>query len=644
MRRPIKTISGFKRFCPGTSVLFMMLVAAVNYIQAEYNERLIVNRFGQRGVSQTYSAHTFGAGAAMFGLYGNGTLDQNFLKEHAQYRRFDSTFVSDTPNPKISTFNFCPFIGIGLADFIDASVMLPVNLDFVSHYQEFATGDLQITFKLGTHASYHMPVFDMGFLTALTIPTGSKQTGVFPRHTYYYNKDSLAISDTAITGSFYSSENVDIEPHMMVTLDLGALRRPVPLALLLDFGVHVATKLTSDKAVLMSAALQYHPARACALILGFNAEMRLYNFTHGFAMNQDPFHMSPEIVITPSNGLVLTFGSDISLSSSSRSFTYLKRRSADQQENFTTGIEPKWRFFGQVGWNGVFTDRDRDRDGIPDKYDQCPDKTEDVDGIQDDDGCPDYDNDNDGIPDSLDKCSKDAEDKDGFRDNDGCPDYDNDNDHTVDTADKCPTVSEDIDGFQDQDGCPDYDNDKDMVPDTLDRCPDVPEDLDGFQDNDGCPDVNNDLDGVPDSLDRCPNQAGAFDNNGCPKLEQKSKPRTKEIKRGRVILRGVTFEKGTATLEPSSFAILDDVYASLAEWPLVQLEIQGHTDNQGAAENKFELSRNRAEAVRNYLINKGVSPTRITAVGKADSDPIGKNATKAGRTINNRIELRRIDP
>ena len=48
--------------------------------------------------------------------------------------------------------------------------------------------------------------------------------------------------------------------------------------------------------------------------------------------------------------------------------------------------------------------------------------------------------------------------------------------------------------------------------------------------------------------------------------------------------------------------------------------------------------------LRNYLINKGVSSTRLNAVGKADSDPVGNNATKAGRTVNNRIELRRIDP
>jgi outer membrane protein OmpA-like peptidoglycan-associated protein len=301
--------------------------------------------------------------------------------------------------------------------------------------------------------------------------------------------------------------------------------------------------------------------------------------------------------------------------------------------------------FAQIGWNGIFNDRDRDHDGIADRYDQCPDEPEDVDGFQDDDGCADADNDKDGIPDTLDKCRDSAEDRDGYKDDDGCPDSDNDNDRIADSTDKCPTLPEDFDGYQDDDGCPDYDNDKDGIPDSLDKCPTVPEDYDNFQDNDGCPDIDNDLDGVPDTLDKCRDQAGPPDNNGCPVSEsQKEKLKAKEIKRGRVILRGVTFESGTAILQPASFPILDNVAASLTDWPQVRVEIQGHTDRSGTIQRNIELSTSRAESVRSYLISKGIDPGRLTTVGKADSDPIGDNSTKAGRAINNRIELRRIDP
>ena len=68
---------------------------------------------------------------------------------------------------------------------------------------------------------------------------------------------------------------------------------------------------------------------------------------------------------------------------------------------------------------------------------------------------PMADKDGDGIPDDKDKCPDRAEDKDGFEDQDGCPDIDNDNDRVLDIADKCPNVPETYNGYQDEDGCPD---------------------------------------------------------------------------------------------------------------------------------------------------------------------------------------------
>ncbi len=99
--------------------------------------------------------------------------------------------------------------------------------------------------------------------------------------------------------------------------------------------------------------------------------------------------------------------------------------------------------------------KDADGDGILDDIDQCPKVAEDMDGFQDEDGCPDYDNDNDGIYDKDDACPDEAEDKDGFQDQDGCPDNDNDKDGIVDDRDKCPNNPETVNGFKDKDGCPD---------------------------------------------------------------------------------------------------------------------------------------------------------------------------------------------
>ncbi len=99
----------------------------------------------------------------------------------------------------------------------------------------------------------------------------------------------------------------------------------------------------------------------------------------------------------------------------------------------------------------------------------------------------------DRIPDDKDKCPTEPEDMDGFQDEDGCPDPDNDNDGIPDEKDKCPNVPEDKDGFEDADGCPDPDNDKDGIPDVKDKCPDKPETINGFQDEDGCPDAGDAL-------------------------------------------------------------------------------------------------------------------------------------------------------
>jgi len=96
--------------------------------------------------------------------------------------------------------------------------------------------------------------------------------------------------------------------------------------------------------------------------------------------------------------------------------------------------------------------------------------------------------DRDGIKNSIDDCPNKVEDIDGFQDEDGCPDLDNDEDGVLDVDDECSLIPEDIDGFQDEDGCPDLDNDKDGILDIKDECPNEPEVLNGIKDNDGCPD------------------------------------------------------------------------------------------------------------------------------------------------------------
>jgi outer membrane protein OmpA-like peptidoglycan-associated protein len=214
-------------------------------------------------------------------------------------------------------------------------------------------------------------------------------------------------------------------------------------------------------------------------------------------------------------------------------------------------------------------------------------------------------------------------------------DGDRDGDGIADSRDVCPDLAEDNDGFQDDDGCPDFDNDNDGIQDGKDKCPTDPEDKDGYEDSDGCPDNDNDKDGVPDSRDNCPDVAGDEGNKGCPKREVLKLE-------DNFILDGVNFRTGSAELTEDSYTKLDEVYEQLEKYSDRRYEISGHTDNQGSDRINIKLSLDRANTVREYLINRGIDPGRLVAKGYGATRPKADNKTAAGRAINRRIEFFRL--
>jgi outer membrane protein OmpA-like peptidoglycan-associated protein len=107
----------------------------------------------------------------------------------------------------------------------------------------------------------------------------------------------------------------------------------------------------------------------------------------------------------------------------------------------------------------------------------------------------------------------------------------------------------------------------------------------------------------------------------------------------RVVLNGVKFDFNKATLRSESETVLTRAYNAMVANPDVQVEISGHTDNVGSQDFNQILSLKRAEAVRNWLVNKGIASNRMKTVGRGENEPVATNNTDAGRAENRRIEF-----
>ncbi|MCS6795102.1 MAG: OmpA family protein [Raineya sp.] len=317
-------------------------------------------------------------------------------------------------------------------------------------------------------------------------------------------------------------------------------------------------------------------------------------------------------------------------------------------------LAPKENSFGGVGprvyWmhNGGLTfklgkAKDSDGDGVPDRKDKCPTEA----GKKELGGCPDRDN--DGIADGDDACPDEA----GTAEFKGCPDRDGDK--IIDKEDKCPDTpglaqfqgcpDTDGDGIADPDdacpteagkkelqGCPDRDNDG--IADKNDRCPDQA----GLAQFQGCPD--RDGDGVADPDDACPDVPGVPEERGCPKKKIDEKALLEIAKK-------INFATGKATILKQSFPTLDNLAALMNEYKDAKIIVEGHTDNVGNKAANKKLSQQRADAIKAYLVKKGIAADRITAIGYGDERPAdgstdikAANKTPQQRAANRRVEIK----
>ncbi len=174
------------------------------------------------------------------------------------------------------------------------------------------------------------------------------------------------------------------------------------------------------------------------------------------------------------------------------------------------------------------------------------------------------------------------------------------------------------------------DGDGDGVTDDQDACPAAPGPAPG-----GCPDPDTDKDGIPDAADTCVTEPETWnkyeDGDGCPdQLPQNVSSYIGTIE-------GVFFASGKATINPKSWSSLDSTVAVLREYPSVRVEASGHTDDREKAPAKLALRR--AQAVRDYVVERGVAAGRVDVRGAGADEPIGDNSTAKGRAKNRRVQF-----
>ena len=182
------------------------------------------------------------------------------------------------------------------------------------------------------------------------------------------------------------------------------------------------------------------------------------------------------------------------------------------------------------------------------------------------------------------------------------------------------------------------DADGDGLADDADGCPKDPEDKDGFEDDNGCPDPDNDADGVVDAApDRCPTQKetenGFEDADGCPDEVPAA------VAKFTGVIQGINFRHNSAELTAASSATLDAAAKVLVDHPDLRIEIGGHTDNSGTPEYNRGLSQRRADAVKAYLVKKGVAEGRLTTKGYGPDKPLVPNVSRENQEKNRRVEF-----
>jgi len=141
--------------------------------------------------------------------------------------------------------------------------------------------------------------------------------------------------------------------------------------------------------------------------------------------------------------------------------------------------------------------------------------------------------------------------------------------------------------------------------------------------------VDTDGDGIPDSKDDCPEVKGSSANGGCPEIVKKA-----------IEYKNIQFEFNSSVLKTSSYAVLDVIAAGMKNFPDTKFQLDGHSSAEGTEARNLALSVDRANAVKNYLVNNGIKASNLITKGHGEKFPVAGNDNEAGRALNRRVEIK----
>ena len=196
---------------------------------------------------------------------------------------------------------------------------------------------------------------------------------------------------------------------------------------------------------------------------------------------------------------------------------------------------------------------------------------------------------------------------------------DTDGDGVKDNADACPTEK-----GTDSKGCPE------LVPTPNDNDGDGLKNVEETKIGTDSNNPDTDGDSVLDGVDKCPLIAGKVELNGCALSDE-------ELLIIKNASEHIYFNSGSSVIKSESYVDLDKLASILVKHTEVKATIEGHTDSSGGAVANKNLSQSRANAVKKYLMEKGVKGDHLTAIGYGEEKPIADNSTTAGRSKNRRV-------